>query len=315
MTCENAIRWARHILEKNGHSLHKLPPECIQDTPWSTVYCFETEHGTFFLKIVPPALTLEAKIIAILQQEFNAPVPELIADNQELHCFLMMDAGIRLYDYFTKAFQADYLIQAVQDYSTLQIATSQKIEKFLEKGVPDWQLEKLPILYQALISQEKLLSEDGLNQDELNKLKQLAPKFTTICEKLSRYKIQDAFGHADFHDKNILIDTKTGKTTLIDLGEVVITHPFFSLLNCLHRTKENFSLSNEQYEQLQIHSLKPWFVLETQENVFAILALIQQCWSIHAVLGELRLLNSVANFEILHRQGRLANKLRVWINQ
>jgi aminoglycoside phosphotransferase (APT) family kinase protein len=58
--------------------------------------------------------------------------------------------------------------------------------------------------------------------------------------------IKETFGHADFHDKNILINTHTNQTTLIDLGEVVITHPLFSFHNCLHRAKENFSLSNSQ---------------------------------------------------------------------
>ena len=42
-----------------------------------------------------------------------------------------------------------------------------KIDLFLKMGVPDWRLEKLPILYQELISNEKLLIEDGLNKNEL----------------------------------------------------------------------------------------------------------------------------------------------------
>lgn len=316
MRCEKAIAWAEYVLKIHGYLLHTSAPKCIQETSWSTVYCLEAKQGNFFLKVVPPALSLEAKIITLLQQEFNASVPELIADNQELHCFLMKDAGIQLHDYFKQAFQSDDLIQAVQNYSILQIATTQKIAAFLNKGVPDWRCEKLPILYQKLILQKKLLIENGLTQDELHRLQQLTSTFFAICEKLSGYKIPDTFSHADFHDKNILIKVETGKTTLIDLGEVVITHPFFSLHNCLYRAKENFSLSSEQYQQLQIHSLKPWLAFETEENIFTILALIQQCWSIHAALGELRLLNSVdhTNFEALHHQGRLANNLRIWIN-
>jgi hypothetical protein len=317
MTCANAITWAQHILHDNGYSLHQSTPKCIQNTAWSSVYHFDTDNGAFFLKIVPLALSLEANIITMLQNEFSAPVPQLIASKPENYCFLMKDAGIRLYDYSKDKFQTDCLTQTLHSYITLQLAASEKVNMFFNHGVPDWRCEKLSALYQALISQENLLLEDGLTQDELTRLQQLTPKLSTICKKLSDYEIQDTFGHADFHDKNILIDVTTGKTTLIDFGEVVITHPFFSLLNCLYRVKENFSLSNEQYQQLQVHSLKPWFALETEENVFAILTLVQQCWSIHAVLGELRSLNSVAHsdFETLHRQGRLAKNLRVWLNQ
>ena len=78
---------------------------------------------------------------------------------------------------------------------------------------------------------------DGLSEDEFIILNKLKPKLISICEKLSKYKIKETFGHADFHDKNILIDTANQRTTLIDLGEVVITHPFFSFRNCLYMVK------------------------------------------------------------------------------
>ena len=205
----------------------------------------------------------------------------------------------------------------MQDYTTLQIMTLERVRLFLDMGVPDWRLDKLPTLYQDLIAHETLLIDDGLSKDELIKLKKLVPKLISICEKLSHYKIKETFGHADFHDKNILININTNQTTLIDLGEVVITHPFFSFLNCLHRAKENFSLSDVQYQQLQLACFKPWLALDTQEHLFEILAIIQQCWSIHSVLGEFRLMNSVdqSAFQELRRQGRLARNLRHWINQ
>jgi Phosphotransferase enzyme family len=311
------INWAIKILTNNGYQLHTAIPEVIQNTPWSSVYRFKMNQGFVFLKIVPPALSLEPKIINILHTEFHANVPQIIAANHELYCFLMQDAGIKLHYYFKENFESDILTQAMQDYARLQIMTVDKVDLFLNMGVPDWRLAKLPKLYQDLIAHEKLLLEDGLSQDELVKLKNLEPKLVSICEKLSRYKIKETFGHADFHDKNILINTPTKQTTLIDLGEVVITHPFFSFHNCLHRAKENFTLSDSQYQQLNLTCFKPWLALETQAHLLEILALIQQCWSIHAVLGELRLMNSVdpAAFQELHRQGRLAKNLRHWINQ
>lgn len=159
--------------------------------------------------------------------------------------------------------------------------------------------------------------DDGITQDELIKLKESEPKLTSICEELSKFKIKDTFGHADFHDKNILIDINTKKITLIDLGEVVITHPFFSFSNCLFRASENFSLSEQQYHNLENECFKPWLVFESGENLMKILSLIRRCWSIHSVLGEFRLMNSVdaSAFQVLRREGRLAKNLRYWINQ
>lgn len=311
------IQWAIDILRDNGYQLKTTIPDVIQDKPWSTVCCFETNQGFIFLKKVPPTLSLESKIIKVLSQEFHANVPRIIADNQEYHCFLMHDAGIQLHDYFKKNFQADILIQAMRHYSTLQIMTADRVEMFIDMTVSDWRLEMLPSLYQDLITHETLLIDDGLSKDEIIKLGRLEPKLYSICDKLSRYKIKDTFGHADFHDKNILVNINTNQTTLIDLGEVVITHPFFSFHNCLHRAKENFSLSSSQYQQLQHECFKPWLTLDTEENLLEILAIIQQCWSIHGVLGEFRLIKSVdqSAFQALRRQGRLAKNLRYWINQ
>lgn len=311
------IEWAIKQLNEIGYQIHNLIPDIVQQTPWSEVSRFDTNRGFVFLKKVPPALSIEATIMRILREEFHAHVPILIANNDAEYCFLMQDAGIQLNKFFKDNFQAKILVQTVQEYSKFQLNTVESIHIFLKEGLPDWRLEKLPHLYQDLIAHESLLIDDGLNHDELIILNKLAPEFSSICEKLSRYKIKDTFGHADFHDKNIVINPQTHETTMIDLGEVVITHPFFSFLHCLHMAKENFTISDSQYHEIKMACFKPWLALESQENLFEILSLIQQCWSIHAVLGEFRLINSVAPAELqeLRRQGRFANKFRHWINR
>lgn len=309
------IQWAIKQLNEFGYQVLNPSPSIVQDTQWSEVSRFETDRGFVFLKQTPPGLAIEPKIIDILQKKFHAHVPTLIAVNQKEHCFLMQDAGISLNKFFQNNFQPDILIQTMHDYSKFQLSTLDSIDFFLDEGLPDWRLEKLPALYQDLISQESLLIDDGLSQDDLLILQKLEPKFISICEKLSGYKIKNTFGHADFHDKNIVINPHTKQTTMIDLGEVVITYPFFSFLNCLHMAKYNFAFSDSLYHELKIACFKPWLSLETEEHLFEILTLMQQCWSIHAALGELRLINSVspANSIELRKQGRLANKLRHWI--
>ncbi|MHB1948215.1 MAG: aminoglycoside phosphotransferase family protein [Gammaproteobacteria bacterium] len=311
------ILWANKKLDEMGYTILNPSPKLIQNTQWSEVTRFETDKGFIFLKLTPPNLSIEIKIIDILQKKFHASVPTLIAKNLEEHCFLMQDAGIQLNKYFKDNFQPEILIQTVRDYSTFQISTIDSIDFFLQEGLPDWRIEKLPALYHDLIAHENLLISDGLSKDELIILKKLEPKLISICEKLSGYKIKDTFGHADFHDKNIVINPNTLETTMIDLGEVVITHPFFSFLQCLHMAKENFSISDSQYRELTIACFEPWLYLETEEHLFEILTLIHQCWSIHAVMGEFRLINSVSskNAEELLKQGRLSDKLRHWLRQ
>lgn len=310
------IHWAIKTLKNHGYHIQKAA-EQVQSTPWSEVCRFATDQGLVYLKMTPPALWLEANIITLLHEKFQAQVPRIIAVNQEAHCFLMFDAGIRLHDFFKEDFKAELLIQAMQDYTATQIMTANHVDLFLSMGVPDWRLAQLPTLYRQLIEQDHLLINDGLTQEELKKLKVLEPKLLSICEQLARFKIPETLSHCDFHDKNILVNTQTNQTTIIDLGEVVITHPFFSFLNCVHRAKENFALTDTQYQHLIEACFKHWLALESSTHLFEILLIIQQCWSIHSVLGEYRLMNSVdqESFQALRRQGRLSGNLRYWLEQ
>ena len=154
-------------------------------------------------------------------------------------------------------------------------------------------------------------------KEEIGQCQDLIPVFRNICERLAQYNLPDTFGHCDFHDNNMLIAPKTHQTTMIDLGEVVITHPFFSVLNMLVHIKENCHLSQQQFEALQQHAFKPWLKHESLSSLQAAMALIQQCWLIHAILGIYRLMLCVdpIEFENIAHQNRFANKLRLWIDQ
>lgn len=305
------IHWAITTLKNHGYHIQKAS-EQVQCTPWSEVCRFTTDQGLVYLKMTPPALSLEANIITLLHEQFHAKVPQIIAVNQAAHCFLMLDAGIRLYDFFKQGFRAELLIQAIQDYTATQIMTAKHVDLFLHRGVPDWRLAQLPILHRQLIEQDHLLLDDELTQEELKKLRVLEPKLISICEQLSHYAIPETLSHCNFHDKNILVNPQTHQITIIDLGEVAITHPFFSLLNCVHRAKENFALTDTQYQHLIEACFKHWLALETSTHLFEVLSIIQQCWSIHSVLGKYCLMNSVdsASFKTLKQQGRLSRNLR-----
>ncbi|KTC83177.1 phosphotransferase [Legionella cincinnatiensis] len=311
------IEWAISILNDLGYAHEPIKTEIILDTAWSQVCRFQTKFGMVYLKEVPVALSLEVSVIQLLHEQFNAPVPHILAYNQELHCFLMQDAGIPLHDVFKQEFMPNLLIDAMHNYTLLQLNSADRIKLFLDIGVPDWRLEKLPKLYHQLMTEEELLIGDGLTQQELKQLKSLEGRLQFLCEQLACFKISDTFGHADFHDKNILVNPSTHQTTLIDLGEVVITHPFFSFVNCLHRATEHLKLPIAQYKQLQKACFKNWLSIESSFHLFKIIAIINRCWTIHAVLGEYRLIKSIAATaaESLCRQGRFSSKLRIWVQQ
>ena len=57
----------------------------------------------------------------------------------------------------------------------------------------------------------------------------------------------------DFNDNNTLVDDSGQKITMIDLGEIVIAHPFVALLNFLEQMRKHYGITQEDdvYQQLQ----------------------------------------------------------------
>ncbi len=287
------VEWARACLASRGYTINNTP-EYIQTTPWSSVMRFLTSTDDYiYLKQTPPMLSLEPTITQILYEQFHASVPIIIDTNKELNCFLMQDSGNPLRQFFKSNFQPNLLCEGIKQYGFIQYAAAEHINIFLDLGVPDWRLEKLPSVYIQLISQEELLIQDGLTADELGVLHKLYPRFSSVCESLFSYKILETLDHCDFHDNNILIENDTNKMTIIDWGESVVTHPFFSLISCLRDTTFRYHLKEVDKILLELQTACfacGLFDSKSKENLLAAILLAQRLWPIYSALGNHRLI-------------------------
>lgn len=126
---ERILKWARDLLVANGYSVEKLP-ETVLSTPWSSVIRFSTLTGDIYLKQTPPSpyLSNEPKIIRLLSEKFYASVPDLIASNDDLHCFLMHDAGKPLREMLKVKFKPELLCEAIKQFATIQRSTEVSIQ-------------------------------------------------------------------------------------------------------------------------------------------------------------------------------------------
>ena len=224
----------------------------------------------------------------------HANVPIVIDINQKLYCFLMKDAGNSLRESLQHHFQTDLLCHAIKKYTYIQRAITKQINTFLALGVPDWQLEKLPMLYEQLIGQKEIFQEDGMTIDELHILHKLSPKFSSMCALLSHHKIPATLDHCDFHDNNILIENNTNNITIIDWGETVIAHPFFSMVSCLNNAAYRYALkeTDDAYIELQDACLENWLGFTSQDNLLEAIFLTKRLWPIYSSLGFYRLMMS-----------------------
>lgn len=286
------IRWGVEYLLSHGNTLKSNLPEIVQNTPWSYVVRFITFDGYIYLKHTPELLALEASIIQILHNRFHVSVPEVIAHNAELNCFLMKDAGRSLREILKQQFDTALFCKAIEHFTSMQLTVADHINIFLDIGVPDWRLEKLPDLYMELLSQTEILIADGLSEKELNELERLLPEVSNLCQKLSDYVIKQSIVQPDFNDNNTLVDNNSQKITIIDLGEVVISHPFFSLINCLQQAEKHYAMTDEDdaYLQLMDACLKNYMIFESKKHLLDAFALARILFFIYGALGNYRLL-------------------------
>ena len=311
------IRWGCNTLILQGYTLTSNFPENVQETPWSYVVRFATSDGTIYLKYTPKLLALEPLITQILHDQFHASVPNVIAHHAELHCFLMKDAGRPLREILKKRFDAVLLCTAIEQFTSIQLAVADHVNIFLDKDVPDWRLDKLPYLFKQLLAQKDILTADGLSEVEISELETLLPKISILCKKLSNYSIKPSLVQCDFHDNNILLDELSQKLTFIDLGEIVISHPFFSLIGCLRQAKVHHALTNQDdaYRLLMDACFKNYLIFESKKNLLDAFAMADLLWPIYEALAQyrLRLACDETRFLSFQRHGRLSGRLKEFI--
>ena len=307
------IQWGCQYLSSHGYTLKNNLPEDVQNTPWSYVIRFATSDGYIYLKHTPTLLALEATIIQILRDQFHASVAEIIAHNAELNCFLTKDAGNPLRAILKKQFNTALILKAIDQFTSLQLAVTDHINVFLDIGVPDWRLDKLPDLYKELLSKKDILIADGLSEMEINELEKLSPKVFNLCKKIAGYSIKQTIVQPDFNDNNTLIDHTHRHITIIDLGEIVISHPFFSLLNFLHQIKKQHLLEKEDSRYLMIKDacLNNYIGFESGENLLNLLELIRPLWFLYGALAGYRLMVACGEEKIMSFQhGKLIDTLK-----
>jgi len=309
------IRWGLGYLLSHGYTIKDTHPENVQIRPWSYVIRYDTSEGFVYLKQTPKLIALEATITKILHDQFHAPVPEIIASNLELDCFLMKNAGTPLRSLLKKQFDEKLLCKAVDAFTAMQISVSTNADTFINIGVPDYRLDKLPNLYKELISKKDVLIMDGLTENEIDKLHSLIQTVFDLCKKLSAYDIQETLVQPDFHDNNTLIDDASQEITIIDLGEIVISHPFFSLINFLQQIKKHHGLTEQDiaYQYIKDACFKNVIRFESKENILTIFELAKILFPIYGALAHYRLIEACdkTQLESYYGTGKLSAELKV----
>jgi len=312
------FKWATDCLVSKRYSFQHSP-EIVQETPWSNVFRFTTSKGDVYLKQPAPLLAQEAKVLKILAHQYNANVPIVIAISDDLHCFLMQDAGVSLRKYLKTEFHPDLLCQSIKKFTAFQRSTENNIEPFLSLNVPDWRVNRLPQLCEQIINQADFLKADGVTDAELQTLHDLSPQVSEEFKSLSQYQIPETIVQPDFNTNNILISPDTNQFTFIDLGELAISHPFFSLHNFLYQSTLHHGVKemDKTWHQLQDACIENWLESGTKSQLLRAFTLARKLWPIYSACVNYRLMHCV-NLQALNswyanKPNRLAWVFREYI--
>ena len=137
-----------------------------------------------------------------------------------------------------------------------------------------------------------MLDAIGILYAEKLELHALGPTLSQICDRLSAYQIPETLNHSDFHDNNILYHEKNHQLTLIDLGEVTVSHPFFSLHSCLFYAKywNYFNEHDQDYLKIKNACLHNFMTFESESNLLDIFDITFVLHPLYYIFSVMRLI-------------------------
>jgi aminoglycoside phosphotransferase (APT) family kinase protein len=172
-------------------------------------------------------------------------------------------------------------------------------------------------VFNTAIQQHSAASVSDVIASHVSELHRLLPTVSHLCRKLASYPIKQTLVQCDFHDNNILIDDTLQTLTFIDLGEIVISHPFFSLVGCLRQAKTHHALTegDAAYQQLRQACLNNFMHLGTDAELTEAFSVAGILWFMYEALAQYRLRNACdqARFLSFQRQGKLSGALNDFI--
>ena len=206
--------------------------------------------GVTWFKACAPVQAFEPRLTAELYARWPDRVTEVLAVDEARHWMLLGDAGtaIRALGNPPEAW-----LEALPTYAELQKGEMKHALDHIARGVPDLRMAVLSARY------ERLLANDfALAREDVDRLRDHAPRFSELCVALADLGIQESVQHDDLHLANLYSDGL--RLRIVDWGDSSIAHPFFSLLETFRFLEEFNHLAPDDpwFHRLRDAYLEAW---------------------------------------------------------
>ena len=224
--------------------------ETAHERPWSTVLRVPLADGVAWFKACAPVQAFEPRLTAELFTRWPDRLPGVLGHDEERAWLLLADAGtpIRVFGNPPETWLA-----VMPLCSELQRGEVAHAHEQLAYGVPDLRVPTLPPRYERFLH-----GELPLEQDELRRLREFAPRFAELCAELAAHGVPETIQHDDLHHANVY--SQGEQLRLLDWGDSSVAHPFFSLVVTFRFLEEINKLlpSDPWFARLRDAYLEPW---------------------------------------------------------
>jgi len=211
-------------------------------------------RGAAFFKACRPIQAFEPRLSAALANRWPDRVATVIAHDEARSWLLTADAGTAIGD---AGNPPERWAEVLPRYAELQRGEVVHVAEHLAGGVPDFRSAALGERFGTLLE-----AELPLELHEVRALRGLAPSLETLTRELDAGPIQASIEHADLHLRSVFIGTGDhgGGLRVLDWGDAVVAHPFFSPFITFHFLREVNGLApgDPWLHRLRDAYLEPW---------------------------------------------------------
>jgi hypothetical protein len=184
-----AERWIRAQVDPVG------PIETAHERPWSTVLRVPLAERIAWFKACAPVQAFEPRLTGELFARWPDRVAEVLGRDDDRAWLLLLDAGTPM-----RALRnpPEVWLQVLPLYAELQRGEAGHAPDHLAHGVPDLRVPTWPSEYEAMLRDDLPLEED-----EIARLRQFAPRFSQLCGELAAHQLPETIQHDDLHIANV----------------------------------------------------------------------------------------------------------------
>ena len=230
------LSWARAMLAERGLR-PTVPPTQVRTWNLSSLWRVPIEGQTVWLKVVPHFFAHEGALLALMA---GARVPTVLGHDSG-RMLLAEIAGKDLY--FAELPLLRDMVDLLVD---LQRLWSDRVEKLLGLGLPDWRAPALGAAIANVVDRtgDEICAEDRVTLADF--VRGLPRRFDDVVA----CGLRDSLVHGDLHPGNFRGDGRT--LTLLDWGDSGVGHPLLDLPAFLD------PIPNDAIETVRAHWLQQW---------------------------------------------------------